>query len=249
MIYQMIEGYNVADFGLGAAGAATFTISFWVRSSLTGTFGGSLQNNANNRSYPFTYTISAANTWEQKTVTVAGDTTGTWEKTNNTGLRLNFGLGVGSTYSGTAGSWAGSNLITATGATSVVGTNGATFYITGVQLEKGATATSFDVRDYGRELMMCQRYYEIGTGYQNIRNPSLGDNHPFGIIAGTGFQVAKRAAPTVTLGTPTASGCYTNSGSTYNITTQSFAQVLLCLTGGAQSNMTLTQPWTASIEL
>jgi len=159
MIYQMIEGYNVADFGLGAAGAATFTISFWVRSSLTGTFGGSLQNNANNRSYPFTYTISAANTWEQKTVTVAGDTTGTWEKTNSTGLRLNFGLGVGSTYSGTAGSWAGSNLITATGATSVVGTNGATFYITGVQLEKGATATSFDVRDYGRELMMCQRYY------------------------------------------------------------------------------------------
>jgi len=73
MIYQMIEGYNVSDFGLGAAGAATFTISFWVRSSLTGTFGGSLQNNANNRSYPFTYTISAANTWEQKTVTVVGE--------------------------------------------------------------------------------------------------------------------------------------------------------------------------------
>lgn len=159
MIYQMIEGYNVADFGLGAAGAATFTISFWVRSSLTGTFGGSLQNNANNRSYPFTYTISAANTWEQKTVTVAGDITGTWEKTNSTGLRLNFGLGVGSTYSGTAGSWAGSNLITATGATSVVGTNGATFYITGVQLEAGSVATPFERRDYGRELAMCQRYY------------------------------------------------------------------------------------------
>jgi hypothetical protein len=159
MIYQMIEGYNVADFGLGAAGAATFTISFWVRSSLTGTFGGSLQNNANNRSYPFTYTISAANTWEQKTVTVVGDTTGTWEKTTNTGLRLNFGLGVGSTYSGTAGSWAGSNLISATGATSVVGTNGATFYITGVMLEAGSVASPFERRDYGRELMMCQRYY------------------------------------------------------------------------------------------
>jgi len=160
MIYQMIEGYNVADFGLGAAGAATFTISFWVRSSLTGTFGGSLQNNANNRSYPFTYTISAANTWEQKTVTVAGDTTGTWEKTNSTGLRLNFGLGVGSTYSGTAGSWAGSNLITATGATSVVGTNGATFYITGVQLEAGSVASPFERVDYGQQLIQCQRYFE-----------------------------------------------------------------------------------------
>jgi len=163
MIYQMIEGYNVSDFGLGAAGAATFTISFWVRSSLTGTFGGSLQNNANNRSYPFTYTISAANTWEQKTVTVVGDTTGTWEKTTNTGLRLNFGLGVGSTYSGTAGSWAGSNFISATGATSVVGTNGATFYITGVQLEAGTNASAFEQIDYGRELIMCQRYcYVIG---------------------------------------------------------------------------------------
>jgi hypothetical protein len=159
MIYQMIEGNNVADLGFGAAGAATITISFWVRSSLTGTFGGSLQNNATNRSYPFTYTISAANTWEQKTLTIAGDTTGSWETGTGTGIRIQFGLGVGSTYSGTAGSWAGSNLITATGAVSVVGTNGATFYITGVQLEAGTNASAFERRDYGRELAMCQRYY------------------------------------------------------------------------------------------
>ena len=201
MIYQMIEGYNVADFGLGAAGAATFTISFWVRSSLTGTFGGSLQNNANNRAYPFTYTISAANTWEQKTVTVAGDTTGTWEKTNSTGLRLNFGLGVGSTYSGTAGSWAGSNFISASGATSVVGTNGATFYITGVQLEAGSVASPFERRDYGRELMLCQRYFKQINGSINftpfasgvVRNPATN-------FRASLTYMTMRTAPTVTFG-------------------------------------------------
>jgi hypothetical protein len=197
MIYQMIEGYNVADFGLGAAGAATFTISFWVRSSLTGTFGGSLQNNANNRSYPFTYTISAANTWEQKTVTVAGDTTGTWEKTNSTGLRLNFGLGVGSTYSGTAGSWAGSNFISASGATSVVGTNGATFYITGVQLEAGSVASPFERRDYGRELMMCQRYYyrETPGAVDSTFTGSVLCNTTTVAYVNTKFPVPMRAAP------------------------------------------------------
>jgi hypothetical protein len=156
---QAIEGYNVADLDWGAADAKSITLSFWVRSSLTGTFGGALRNAAVNRSYPFTYTISAANTWEQKVITIAGDTTGTWNKTNDKGINLNFGLGAGSTFSGTAGAWAAGNFVTATGATSVVGTSGATFYITGVQLEAGSTATSFDYRDYGRELILCQRYY------------------------------------------------------------------------------------------
>jgi hypothetical protein len=163
-IYQPIEGFNTSDLAFGTASAATVTLSFWVRSSLTGTFGGALKNGAANRSYPFTYTISVANTWEQKSVTIAGDTSGTWVgATNGTGLSVQIGLGVGSTFSGTAGSWQGSNLISATGATSVVGTNGATFYITGVQLEKGSTATSFDYRPYGTELFLCQRYYsEVG---------------------------------------------------------------------------------------
>jgi hypothetical protein len=157
-VNQPIEGFNVADLAWGSASAKTVTLSFWVRSSLTGTFGGSVQNNAQNRSYPFTYTISAANTWEQKSVTIAGDTSGTWGTGNGVGIRLHIGLGVGSTYSGTAGSWAGTNYLSATGATSVVGTNGATFYITGVQLEVGSVATPFERRDYGRELIMCQRY-------------------------------------------------------------------------------------------
>jgi hypothetical protein len=159
-IGQGIEGFNTADLNWGTANAQTITLSFWVRSSLTGTFGGALRNSAGNRSYPFTYTISTANTFEYKTITIAGDTSGTWiGATNGVGIRLSIGLGVGSTYSGTAGAWAGSNFYSATGATSVVGTNGATFYITGVQLEKGSTATSFDYRPYGTEFVLCQRYY------------------------------------------------------------------------------------------
>ena len=157
-IQQQIEGYNIADLNWGTANAQAVTLSFWVRSSLTGTFGGSLSNDAVNRAYPFTYTISAANTWEYKTITVAGPTSGTWQTNNAAGIRLYLGLGAGSTYSGTAGAWASADYRSATGATNVVGTTGATFYITGVQLEKGSTATPFDYRPYGTELALCQRY-------------------------------------------------------------------------------------------
>jgi len=159
VINQRIEGYNLADFSWGTADAKTITISFWVRSSLTGTFGGVLQNSAQNRNYPFSYSISSANTWEQKTITIAGDTTGTWLTTNGIGLRVSFSIGVGSTLSGTAGSWSTTEYYSATGATSVVGTNGATFYITGVQLEVGTSATPFERRLYNQELMNCYRYH------------------------------------------------------------------------------------------
>jgi len=165
MLSQKIEGYNFSDLGWGTANAKTVTLSFWVRSSLTGTFGGSIQNSAQNKSYPFSYTISSANTWEQKSITIVGETSGTWLTTNGLGAYLWFGLGVASNLSGTAGAWASSNFFSATGATSVVGTNGATFYITGVQLEVGSTATSFDYRPYGTELALCQRYfYLLGKG-------------------------------------------------------------------------------------
>jgi len=165
LLTQIIEGFNCADLVWGTANAQPVTLSFWARSSLTGTFGGSLRNSADNRSYPFTYVISSANTWEYKTVTIAGDTSGTWLTSNNVGIKVTFGLGAGSTYSGTAGAWSGSALFTATGATSVVGTNGATFYITGVQFEKGSTATSFDYRPYGVETTLCYRYYYKSTQY------------------------------------------------------------------------------------
>jgi len=158
-IAQAIEGLNCTDLAWGTASAATVTLSFLVRSSLTGTFGGSLRNSATDYSYPFSYTISAANTWEQKSITITGATSGTWLTTNGIGVYVNFSMGAGATRSGTAGSWSANNYTSATGATSVVGTNGATFYITGVQLEKGSTATSFDYRPYGTELALAQRYY------------------------------------------------------------------------------------------
>ena len=158
-IRQTIEGFNSADFGWGTANAKTITLSFWVRSSLTGTFGGAL-NNEGARSYPFTYSISSANTWEYKTITIAGDTSGTWGTTNSHGVRVTWGLGVGTTYSGTAGAWAGSEYFSATGATSVIGTLNATWFITGVQLEVGSVATPFERRPYGTELALCQRYFQ-----------------------------------------------------------------------------------------
>jgi len=197
LLTQYVEGLNVADFGWGTANAATVTLSFWVRSSLTGTFGGSLKNGANNRSYPFSYSISAANTWELKTITVTGDTSGTWLTTNGRGLILNFGMGVGSTYSGTAGAWAGADYLSATGATSVVGTSGATFYITGVQLEAGTKASEFDRRDYGRELMMCQRYfYMLAKG--NGQPVSQGAYFNAGLLQNfVTFPVTMRITPSI----------------------------------------------------
>jgi hypothetical protein len=157
-VRQIIEGFNTADLGFGTASASAITISFWVRSSLTGTFSLNIANGSFNRSYPTTYTINSANTWEQKSITIAGDTTGTWATDNTAGIAVTFQLGYGSSLSGTANAWNAGTAFAATGATSVVGTNGATWYVTGVQLEKGSTATSFDYRPYGTELALCQRY-------------------------------------------------------------------------------------------
>jgi hypothetical protein len=158
---QSIEGTNIADLAWGTANAKTVTLSFWARSSLTGTFGGSLGNSAFNRSYPFTYSISVADTWEYKSVTIAGDTTGTWLTSTGVGIRIDFSLGTGSTYAGTAGSWAGAGYLGATGETSVIGTLNATWYVTGVQLEVGSVATPFERRPYGTELALCQRYFYL----------------------------------------------------------------------------------------
>ena len=264
-VYQAIEGYNFADMQWGTANAKTITLSFWVRSSLTGTFGGALSNEAGNRSYPFSYTISSANTWEQKSVTIAGDTTGTWTgATNGNGVNVRFGLGSGSTFSATAGAWGAGNIVQATGNVSVVGTNGATFYITGVQLEVGSTATSFDYRPYGTELALCQRYfetsYDIGTAVGTVTNTgciaavayNTSANRPF---LYTNFKVNKRSSPTITPYNPFTgasgsmngpSNASTNSTVYYGGTSSTN---FYAATGGATSNGDYYQHWTASAEL
>ena len=211
--YQAIEGFNLTDLAWGTANAKSVTLSFLVYSSLTGTFGGSIQNNGQSRSYPFTYTISTANTWTSISVTITGETSGTWLTTNGAGLLLWLGFGVGSTFSGTAGSWSSGNYISATGATSVVGTSGATFYVTGVQLEVGTQATSFDFRDYGRELILCQRYYQktydygIVAGTAGSSTPSANNGALNYVVPATStyntllytFKTYMRAVPTTTV--------------------------------------------------
>jgi len=155
-----VEGQDLIRLALGSSDAKIFTLSFYVRSSLAGTFGGSLRNGDANRSYPFTYTISSVNTWERVSVTIQGDTTGTWVITNAAGMYISFGLGVGATFNGTAGAWAGANLLSSSGTIqSPIGTLNSTWHITGVQLELGSSATPFEHRSYADELARCQRYY------------------------------------------------------------------------------------------
>lgn len=191
---QVIEGVNIRDLAWGTVNASPITVSFYVRSSLTGTFSGAISNGATiNRSYPFSYTISSANTWEYKTITIPGDTTGTWTVDTSAGLRLWFNLGTGSTYNGTAGAWAAADYRAVTGSVSVVGTNAATFYLTGVQVEKGSTATAFDWRPFGTELVLCQRYYE----YLPVTVASSADGG--GKYRHNYYKVVKRATPTATL--------------------------------------------------
>jgi hypothetical protein len=211
-ISQKIEGYNVADLRWGTANAKPVTLSFWVRSSLTGTFGGSFWNNLTDRLYAFTYTISAADTWEQKFVTINGDTTGTWETTNQVGMYVNFVIGCASGTQGTAGIWqaASTNAYFPTGSTNVVSTSGATWYVTGVQLEAGTTPTPFEYRQYGTELALCQRYYQQynSTGDNagficNAYNDT--SSRAFGVIQ---FPVIMRTSPTLTVVSATSFGIY-----------------------------------------
>jgi hypothetical protein len=200
-ISQQIEGLNVADLAWGTANAKTVTLSFWVRSSLTGTFGGVFANSAFNRGYGYTYTINSADTWEQKSVTIPGDTSGTWLTTNGVGIRVYFAFGVGSSLSVSPGAWTAGGYRSATGATSVVGTDGATFYITGVQLEVGSVATPFERRPYGTELSLCQRYFQVvavSTGSAEYLSSFVANSATDGL--GVNFlPVPMRAAPSLSI--------------------------------------------------
>ena len=194
-IQQSVEGFNFADCGWGTADAKTVTISFWVRSSLTGTFGGALGNENQDRAYPFTYTISAANTWEYKSITVAGDTTGTWTgATNGTGVKLYLNIATGSTRTGTAGSWSANYYTNATGSVNLGQTASATINWTGVQLEVGSSATGFEYVNYETSLANCQRYYEVmNMQIDQALNPVVTSSN-YGTWA---FKVQKRTDPSI----------------------------------------------------
>jgi hypothetical protein len=239
-IQQFIEGFNVADFAYGTSSAVTVTISFWVRSSITGTYCVWVGNTNASKSYVGTYTINSANTWEQKTITVSGDTASALATDNSIGLRLWFTLGGGSSFTTTAGSWQSGTYFQTSAQTQWISTNGATFYITGVQLEAGSVATPFERRPYGTELALCQRYYEVGDAFCIGYNVS-GANGGYAVP----FKVTKRATPTITQTNIGATGYPTTTNNT-NITTNSFTTFRTCnSTGGVQ----FTETWAAPAEL
>jgi hypothetical protein len=211
------EGFNTADLGFGTANARTVTLSFWVRSSVTGTYGVRISNGSFSRCYVSTYTISAANTWEQKTVTIAGDTTGTWATDNSTGIAVSWDLGSGTNWNGTANTWQAGNFLRTSGCVNWIATSGATFYITGVQLEQNTSATPFERRLYGQELALCQRYY-----YKNKPNAIGNRLAPVFCESTTAataimqFPVSMRTNPTALEQSGTASdySIYSSAGAT-----------------------------------
>jgi len=235
-VQQRIEGYNIADLAWGTAAAKTVTLSFYVQSSLTGTFGGSIRNNAQTRSYPFTYSILATSTWTRISVTIPGDTTGAfsdWLTTTGLGLSVIFSLGTGATLSGTAGSWAGTNYNSATGAVSVVGPNAATWLVANVQLEVGPVATPFEQRPIGMELLLCQRYYYRLSFDATVSAPFASSGFvetTTTAYASTPFPVTMRIAPTAV----------EQSGTAANYVVRGGGQTVTCSSVPTYQN---THPW------
>jgi hypothetical protein len=264
-LFHNIEGYNISDLGWGTAGAKTITLSFWVNCSLTGTFSGALRNSDASRSYVFSYTINSANTWEFKTIVVPGDTSGTWQVGTSTGISICLDLGAGSGRKTTAGSWYGSNYYGATSSVTLASNASATYYITGVQLEVGSKATPFDMREYGSELRMCQRYYEQCGNYWW----ASGETTNYNIVVGGRFAVPKRTQPSMSLlytdlfiyqfgvSNRNGSSCAIVSQSQFNtaggqLKVNGFGTITtgqLYGMGGSQSAGTNVEPFAASAEL
>ena len=215
LLIHSIEGFNIADLGWGTANAQTITLSFRVRSSVTGTFAGALQSSGAATTYVFNYVISSANTWETKTITISGPTTGTWLTTNGIGVSVIFDIGSGSNYETTPNTWTTGNKYRTSGAVQLAATTGATFYITGVQLEIGTSATPFERRLYGQELINCQRYCTLYS--VTAINTFFGSGFSYNstnALAYTAFPVTMRTSPTVTYSSTSHFGVYDGSAGT-----------------------------------
>ena len=212
IVKQNIEGQNMTFLNFGSSDAQAITLGFYVRSSLTGTFGGAVYNQAGNRNHPFSYTISSANTWEFKTVNISGDTTGTWQKDNAIGMTLLFSLGANATRLNTAGTWTATYSTGATGQVNMIETGSATWDVTGVQLEIGTfdanSIPPFQFEDRGTSLLRCQRYcYQEDNSdtYHNQVNGFFSSSTLFiGLVA---LPVALRSTPTLV-----TSGSYQTAG-------------------------------------
>jgi hypothetical protein len=217
-VQQRFEGFNVADLAWGTANAQPVTISFWVRSSITGLYGGSLRSGGFDRASPFSYTINSANTWEYKTITITGCTDGSWDTSTNNGGGLLFSIAAGATYQASTGIWNTGSGLAPTGQTNLLGTNGATWYITGVQLEKGSAASPFEYRQHGQELALCQRYfisYGQTTGYERFGVGVCNGTTTTSIS--TFLPVQMRAQPTLTFSSAGHFGVY-DGGNVYAVT-------------------------------
>jgi hypothetical protein len=268
-VQQFIEGFNVADLAWGTANAQAITISFWVRSSVTGTFAGGVGNSAANRSYVFTYNISSANTWEYKTATIQGDTSGTWLTNNGRGIALTFDLGNGSDYQAAAGSWVSQYAVGTSSSVKVISTVDATWQVTGVQLEQNTSATPFERRLYNQELANCQRYYEKSYDLATLPGTGGTPNGYTQTFANNGvttagyigcserFKVEKRAAPTMTSydWSGNAGKCTRGTLAVGNDANQTWAfessttSSWIGYSSGSANRATVFLYWTASIEL
>jgi hypothetical protein len=211
-----VEGKDIATVGLGNSDCQTMTLTFWVRSSVTGTYGIGFQNSAETENYVDEYAISSANTWEKKVINIPVRTSGTWLTTNGVGLGIRWDLGSGTNYNGTADTWqtTSGKVYRTSSCVNWIATASATFYVTGVQLEIGTfdanSIADFQHEDVGTSLARCQRYFQKsfpqGTAPQNYSSYVAGqsDNSIGATMSSTEFKTVitlkceMRSAPTIT---------------------------------------------------